>query len=232
MTLIRASEPDCMTAVEAATRKGYAARSELALRQALETWCRTRWPVARVVHELVMGAGRVRADVVAIDTTHIAAFEVKGSFDDTTRLLHQVGMFQLCVPEVWMVVGAPHSDDARLIRHLLPSVGLLVAPEMDRSWVSASNPAREVSLSVEAEAQPRAPVPDMALEMLWSAELRGACAALRVSVGSRATRSKMIKAILGAGLTTDQISTAICAELRGRDAVWRADPPERRERLA
>ena len=42
--------------------------------------------------------------MVAIDAAHIAAFEVKGEYDETTRLLHQVGMYQLCVPEVWMVV--------------------------------------------------------------------------------------------------------------------------------
>ena len=63
---------------------------------------------------MVMGGGRVRADVVAISTDHIAAFEVKGEYDETVRLLHQVGMYQLCVPEVWMVVPVGrHADDAR-----------------------------------------------------------------------------------------------------------------------
>ena len=226
MALIRPSEPTAMTADDAARRNnfGYAARSELALRNALEAWCRTRFPEARVVHELVMGEGRVRADVVAIGTTHIAAFEVKGSYDDTTRLLHQVGMFQLCVPEVWMVVAVDHGDDAKLIRHLLPSVGLITAPDMDRGWARRDEPP-PITLTVAAEAVPRPVVPEMALAMLWADELRGACAALRVSVGAKATRTKMIEAIM-AVTGSDEITGAICTQLRRRDAVWRADPPD------
>src|SRR3990167_3909305 len=132
MAIKRPSEPAFMTATEAATRQGYAARSELALRNALEEFCRARWPDARVVHEMVMGEGRVRADVVALAPAHIAAFEIKGEYDNTTRLLHQVGMYQLCVPEVWMVLPEKHIDDGRLIRHLIPSVGLIHGTGIER----------------------------------------------------------------------------------------------------
>jgi hypothetical protein len=68
------------------------------LRDGLELIMRQRLPDARVVHELVMGAREVRADVVAIAPNHIAAVEVKGAYDNVSRLMHQVGMFQLCVP--------------------------------------------------------------------------------------------------------------------------------------
>ena len=101
-----------MTAKDAARRHGFAARAELSLREALEALCRERWPEARIVHELVMGEGKVRADVVAIEQAHLVAFEIKARYDNTTRLLHQVGMFQLCMPEVWMVVDRHHADDA------------------------------------------------------------------------------------------------------------------------
>ncbi len=221
MALLKGSEPAFQTAEEAAQRRGWAARSELDLRNGLETICRERWPDARVVHELVMGAKTVRADVVAIRPAHIVAFEVKGGCDDTTRLLHQAGMYQLCVPEVWMVVHARHRDDAALIRHLMPSVGLIVGTG---AWRDHDRSTVPFSLAVEAEATPRPVVPKMMLEMLWAEELRSACARLRIATGSRSTRPWMISELLEK-CSIDELQGAVCAELRCRDALWRADPP-------
>lgn len=223
MSIKRANEPAFMTAEQAATRRGYAGRAELALRNALEAFCRERWNEARICHEMVMGERKVRADVVAIDHAHIAAFEVKGEYDDTTRLLHQVGMYQLCVPEVWMVVPVGrHAEDARILRHLLPSVGLLVG-----TGQSAANhyvfDGKDFGLTVEAEPQPRSVHVEMMLEMLWAAELVGACNRLRISLGKRPTRPQMIKQLLE--LPTETLQREVCIELRGRDALWRADAP-------
>lgn len=232
MSMMKPNEPWMQNAEEAAQRKhgsgygrpGRAARSELALRNAMEDLMRQRMPDARMCHEMVMGAKTVRADLVAVGTAHIAAIEVKGSYDDTGRLLHQIGMYQLCVPEVWMVVDGKHREDARLIRHLLPSVGLIVADgttHLSHDWDANERP---VSIEIEAEPVPRLPVPEMALEMLWAEELRSACSQLRVTAGSKATRPAMIKAIAGVcGL--DEIQAAVCRQLRARDALWRADAP-------
>lgn len=223
MGLVRPNEPMFMTAEQAATRRGHAGRSELALRNALETFCRERWPGARICHEMVMGEGRVRADVVAIGEEHIAAFEVKGQFDDTTRLLHQVGMYQLCVPEVWMVVPTGrHSEDAKVLRHLLPSLGLLVG-----SGQSAANhyefDAKNFGLKVEAEAAPRPVYVEMMLEMLWRAELAAVCGRTRsLTVSARTTRAIMVKALLA--LQVEELQREVCIELRARNALWRADP--------
>jgi len=223
MAIKRTNEPAFMTAEQAATRHGYAARAELALRNALEAFCRERWPAARICHEMVMGERKVRADVVAIDLAHIAAFEVKGQYDETTRLLHQVGMYQLCVPEVWMVVPTgQHAEDARILRHLLPSVGLLVG-----SGQSASNyyefDGKDFGLVVEAEPEPRPVHVEMMLEMLWAAELVGVCNRQRISLGKRPTRPQMIKDLLT--LPVETLQREVCIELRGREALWRADPP-------
>jgi hypothetical protein len=229
MSLMRGSEPSFMTAERAATRHGYAARSELALRELLEEFCRARWPDARIVHELVMGAGQVRADVAAIAPAHIAAFEIKGAYDNSVRLLHQVGMFQLCVPEVWICAAENHLEDARLIRHLLPSVGLLVAPGMDRGFGrvdTGRDGAAAIELRVEAEAAPRPPAPRMTLEMLWRDELATCCAARGMPVPARATRGKMIGDLLRGAGPAETVAMA-CARLRRRDALWRADAPER-----
>jgi hypothetical protein len=219
----RANEPIFMTAEQAATRRGYAGRAELALRNSLESFCRTRWPDARICHEMMMGERRVRADVVAIDTSHIAAFEVKGEYDETVRLLHQVGMYQLCVPEVWMVVPVGrHAEDARVLRHLLPSVGLLVG-----AGQSAKNhyefDGKDFDLVVEAEPSPRAPHIEMMLEMLWAAELRGCCDRQRICLSKKPTRPEMIRNLMSLPLAT--LQAEVCIELRARDALWRADPP-------
>jgi hypothetical protein len=222
--LIKSSEPWSQTAEQAATRRGYAAKSELRLRSALEEFCRGRWPDARIVHEIVMGERRVRADVAAIGPAHIAAFEIKGEYDDTTRLLHQVGMYQLCVPEVWMVVPVGrHAEDARLIRHLIPSVGLLVG-----AGTSAQNhyefDGKELGLVVEEEAVPRPVIPELMLEMLWRDELAAVCIRTRrYSVSPKSTRPAMIKALLAAPI--EEIQREVCTELRARVALWRADEP-------
>ncbi|MCA1831189.1 MAG: hypothetical protein LC750_00315 [Actinobacteria bacterium] len=223
MALLKPNEPRFMTAEQAAQRKGYRGQAELALRSSLEAFCRERWPEARVCHEMVMGEGRVRADVVAVNPAHIAAFEVKGEYDETTRLLHQVGMYQLCVPEVWMVVPVGrHADDARVLRHLLPSVGLLVG-----AGTSARNhyefDGKDFGLVVEAEPTPRPVHVDMMLEMLWRDELAAACDRLRVSRGKKDRRSDMIAGLKA--LPVAELQEAVCFELRRRDALWRADPP-------
>jgi hypothetical protein len=158
-------EPSFMTATEASCRQGYAAKSELALRAGLEDVLRERHPGARIVHELVMGAREVRADVVAIDTGHIAAVEVKGAYDNMTCLMHQVGMFKLCVPDVWMCVEKDLYEDAKLIRHLLPSVGLIVGANLDRHYHRGET-VKALELEIEAEPVPREPVKEMMLEML------------------------------------------------------------------
>lgn len=224
MALLKPNEPAFMTADQAANRRGYAGRAELALRNSLEAFARQRWPGARMCHEMVMGERKVRADMVAVDPAHIAAFEIKGEYDDTTRLLHQVGMYQLCVPEVWMVVPiGRHAEDARMLRYLLPSVGLLVG-----AGTSAKNhyefDGKDFGLVVEAEPSPFKPLPEMMLEMMWRAELAGMCGRTRCyAVSQKTTRPNMIKALLE--LSADVLLRECCTELRMREALWRADAP-------
>ncbi|TQX91294.1 hypothetical protein EQW76_00715 [Rhizobium sp. rho-13.1] len=223
MKLMKGSEPSFMTAEEAANRRGYASLSELALRDGLEGILRQRLPDARIVHELVMGAREVRADVVAISPGHIAAVEVKGAYDNVSRLLHQVGMFQLCVPEVWVCCAKEHAEDARLIRHLLPSVGLIVGSNLDRHY-HRGDKVQPLDLQIEAEPVPRPVVPQMMLEMLWAEELRASCHMLKISVTSATTRPKAIACLLEFA-TPQELMAVTCAQLRARDAIWRADNP-------
>lgn len=221
MPMIKRSEPQFMTATQAAQRQGYAARAELKMREVLEQFCRQRWPGARVCHEMVMFEGKVRADMVAFGTDHIAALEIKGPWDDTTRLLHQVGMFQLAVPEVWMVVTERQAEDARLVRYLIPSIGLIQIPGIGRSGFVDDIEA--IRIEVLAEAGPRVPHAYALLNMLWRDELASACAHHQVPTGSRASRPKLIQSLLD-HLEPGELVPAACRELCGREALWRADP--------
>jgi hypothetical protein len=144
-------------------------------------------------------------------------------------MLHQVGMYQLCVPEVWMVVPyGKHADDARLIRHLLPSVGLLVGNGIHGWESNGTRPIKNIedpgfALTVEDEPVPRPPVTKLMMEMLWADELRGVCDRTRTSVGKKATRPNMIAALMDLG--ADVLQAEVCTALRGRDGLWRADAP-------
>ena len=69
------TESDQLSAGEK-VRRLYRSKEELAIRDALERVCRLRWPEARLVHELVMGRGSVRADLAAVAPNHLAAFEI------------------------------------------------------------------------------------------------------------------------------------------------------------
>lgn len=220
---MKPSESWAMTADGAARRGGYAARGELALRQAMEDVLRQRLGGdARICHEMVMGAREVRADVVAICPNHIVAVEIKGPVDNVTRLLHQVGMYQLSVPEVWVVTSRDKKLDAELIRYLMPSVGVMTArdiPQWDvRDWTP--------DLEILGEPVPRRPHPLMLLEMMWADELAAMARRTAVmTIGSRTpVRAKMIAALRQA-LGEDELLAACCHELRRRDALWRADPP-------
>jgi hypothetical protein len=121
-----------------------------------------------------------------------------------------------------MVVATGHAEDAHLIRHLMPSVGLLVGAGMSARH-SYEFDGKDFGLVVEAEATPRQPVPKMMLEMCWAAELVGICDRTRTATGKKPTRPSMIKALLD--LPFAQLQAEVCTALRGRDALWRADAP-------
>lgn len=210
MAILKGNSSAGQYAEEPAIRKlGKAALSELALRNSIETNLRVKFPQGRIYHEMMMGARQVRADLVAIEPNHMAAVEIKGSYDDTRRLLHQVGMYQLCVPEVWIVAAEKHLNDALLIKHLLPSTGIYV----------------EAGAKIELlhEAEPRKVVPEMTLEMLWSDELGRCCNRAEIKKNKATNRRTMIGKLLNV-LSYDEIISETCRELRQRDGIFRADP--------
>jgi hypothetical protein len=224
--MIAASEPWAMTADQAARRSGYADRAELRLRNAMEAFLRARFPEARMCHEMVMGEGKVRADLVAVGTDHIAAVEVKGDYDNTTRLLHQVGMYQLCVPEVWIVTAkGSHAVDAGYVKWLMPSVGLITGTGFHPdAW--GRGVEEECVLTVAAEPVPRSPVPELMLRMLWAQELANIAIRTRLLMFAPSkipVRKKCVDVLLEK-LIPSELMAECCTELRARQALWRADP--------
>lgn len=211
MAFIRATEPgDQVAAPKLAAQ--YRSREELKMRESLSAWGRARWPEARQIHELVMSRGTVRADMAFASPADLVAVEIKSEHDNTARLCHQVCMFRLAVPELWVAFGKRHAGDAALIRYLLPSVGLL---SVDGE-----------SVEVVAAAERFAPHPEALLSLLWVAELHTeARAAGLLQSGKPPTHAGLVKLL--SSLNPDQQLVAVARQLRGRDAFWRADPPIR-----
>jgi hypothetical protein len=116
-----------------------------------------------------------------------------------------------------------HAEDARVLRHLLPSIGLLVgAGQSQRNYYEFDG--KDFDLIVEAEAEPRAVHVEMMLEMLWRDELHTVCGRLRIALSKKPTRPEMIRN-LTAQCGVAELQREVCTELRCRDALWRADPP-------
>lgn len=226
MGLLTPSEETCQTGHDNAVRRTYRSDQELAMRDALEGWCRSRWPDARLVHELVMGRGVVRADLAAVSPGHLAAFEIKSEYDDTSRLMHQVGMFRLAVPELWIVTAARHAEDAKALHYLLPSVGVLLVTGAGEGRGKIDRTA--VVIEVIAEATPFAPLAKAMLSLLWVAELAAEATRSRLiqcAPSKPPTHSRLVEAVLK--LTPGEQMEVVCRQLRGREMMWRADPPVR-----
>lgn len=218
MNMIRETTPDA--AARRDQGRVYRSKAELKMREAVETWGRAKWPAARVVHELVMDRGTVRADVGFISPDHIAVVEIKSEYDDTSRLLHQAGMFRLAVPEVWIAAPHRHISDAKLIRYLMPSIGIALS-DRDRSMGDLPD---DFALDDVEPAEPFQPWPEACLSLLWVAEL--AIEARLHNVvhhHGKLSHATLVAAMLK--LTWPEQIAAVCRQLRGREAFWRADPP-------
>lgn len=198
---------------------------ELVIRRAVEEWGRPRWPESRLVHELVVGRGHCRADMAFIEVDHLAAIEIKSGHDSTDRLMMQAAHFSLAGPEVWLVVDSRHIEDAHMVRFLMPWLGLVEAKvqfpvEYDQrrdigKWIC--------ELNVLYTAQYHEPLPKVRLGICWRDELYAEAQNYNLQPGSRATHRWLVEA-MAKRLTKKEQITAVCRQLRARDAFWRADP--------
>jgi hypothetical protein len=188
----------------------YRGPQEAALRDAVDLWGRARWPDARVCHELVMDRGTVRLDVAFVCPATLVTVELKSGFDTMERAIHQVAMATLASHEVWLICAGRYAEDMRLIHYLLPNVGI----------ADHSGPPGQEEIKVLAEAAPRVPHPVAQASLLWVAELARALGVGGPRPGSHAQLARRL-----AALPPEDRDALVCRELRGRNALWRADDP-------
>lgn len=191
--------------------------TEKDLRDKVEAWGRARWPEARVCHELVMNRGTVRLDVAFVSPRHLAVVELKSGYDTMERVMHQVGWARLCAHEVWLVCDQRWGEDMRILRYLLPSLGIAHAKTRHHGPDHQAEPIEILAESAWGEPHPLA----MA-SLLWVAELAAALGRGGANPGNHRLLSSRL-----ALMAARQRDEMVCQQLRGRDALWRADPPIR-----
>src|ERR1700744_4814549 len=125
MTMLR--EGDEVGQALAPGKDRYRSDEEIKIRDAVEPWLRERVPGCRIIHELNVGQGQARADIVAVGTDTFHSVEIKSSYDGTSRLMLQAGFFSLCSPFLWIVAATEHLGDVDMISYLLPHVGVIEA---------------------------------------------------------------------------------------------------------
>lgn len=212
MTLIQSTAPMHQAAPRRQTY--YRSEEELKMRDALEAMGRADWPGRRIVHELVMGRGTVRADMAFIGEDTFDVIEIKSRYDTAERLMNQVAMFSLAAPRLWLCAPEKHEHDIEIIRHLLPHVGLFIY-DKGNVWPVY-------------EAKPREPHPEALLSLCWVAELHLECERAGLWQSKRPpTHTKLVQMMQK--LSPEEQLKVVCRRLRGRDALWRADPPIRSE---
>lgn len=197
--------------------------AEECMRNGVELFFRERFPAARIVHELVMDRGSVRADVCAIGTDHIAAAEIKSEYDGSDRLINQIAMFRLATPELWLFVAHRHVRDAEIMAYLMPSLGYAIADEIETK--KAFNEGRVPAFSIKREATLFRPDPEALLSLLWVSELTCEAVTHRLITPSKkpAAHAWLVRLCVEK-LTEAEAMAAVCRQLRARETEWRADP--------
>lgn len=185
---------------------------ELAMRDAVEAWGRERWPGARVVHELVVGACRI--DMAFVCRDHLVGVEIKGPRDTLERVDKQIETFTAGLPEVWLAIDEKWRGQGK------------VPWTCGRLWCAGGKVAGVDGLWRPVRLEVTVPL----LNLLWRDELH----AVAVRRGLSAPKSRdpigKLTPLLARKLTGDEIVTEVCRQLRARDqgrmgkAFWRADP--------
>jgi hypothetical protein len=140
-------------------------------------------------------------------------------------LVHQVALYRLAVPELWIVVANRHVKDAEIIRYLLPSVGLISIDGIPDRY-GRSNPIDRAAMSVDviAEAERFEPLPEALLQLCWVAELADEARHHRLIQGrANPVHSRLIEMM--EKLTPAEQMASVCRQLRARQTLFRADPP-------
>lgn len=206
-----------------------AARSnaETEIREAVVARLRHFRPGSRIIHEINIFERRNRVDVMAVDRTEIITVEIKSEKDKLDRLTDQLAAMRRC----------SHISIAALHRRFMPEVTDLSTPRLDgvphdvETWwypsaadmAEAHHPAFNWTEPDLRRSLGRC-LPEMALSMLWRAELLQLCADAGVST-DRSADMECLKRAIRWQATGSDITKGICRALRRRDPCAEADPP-------
>lgn len=197
---------------------------ELAIRTATVARIRELLPQARVIHELNVEQGTVRADLAAATVDKLYLFELKSRKDTLSRLPQQLRHFHpvchgliVVADEKWCgaatKAGYPNCDASAVIGFHASKAALWQWPEPERRY------GRDWALPISETV----PWPHRMLRLLWTEELRVAANDLRVAADRRSPGYKLAK-LIAAQATGAEIEKAVCRALRARPFA-EADAP-------
>ncbi len=176
---------------------------------------RTLLPTARIIHELNVEQGTVRADIAAVSVDTLYLFELKSARDKLHRLPAQIQLFRpvchglvVVADKKWCggAAGYPNCDAAKIMAfHHLPSSHLWRWPE----------PADRFALNCWRLPRPTPPWGHRMLRLLWADELRQECRAAGLAVNSKTT-GRDAALSLAHHLTGADLTRAVCRQLRQR----------------
>lgn len=193
----------------------FISQSERSIRNAVVSRARALWPDARIVHELNVEHGQVRADVAAVTPDQLILFEIKSERDKLHRLSNQLRQFGpvchhviVAAHEKWCGGSQLPNGDVDPIIRFAGHGHLWVYPRVhfwSKPW------------------PPTVPWPHRMLRLLWTEELRDVASSFQIDGANRRSGHDLCRD-LALTLTGQQIEHAVCATLRQRPFA-EADPP-------
>lgn len=201
--------------------------AEAEIRECVVAKLRRSRPDGRIIHEINIGGGKNRVDVMCVSPAEIITAEIKSEKDKLDRLADQIATMRNC----------SHITIAALHRKFMPEIDTTFEPRLDcipygtltwwhpsaRDMAEAHHPAfrwRDPDLRDSLGK----PLPHDALDLLWRAELLDLCAELSVSTDRKANMVRL-KTALRWQATGGDLTKGICRALRRREPCAEADPP-------
>jgi len=194
-------------------------------------------PNARIIHEINVGGGINRVDVMAVDIAEIISVEIKSKKDKLERAPAQIKSMLNCSHHVAIAFHEKFLVEKKTNQHaahyeLDGSFFLRSVPSECRGatpWVypikqRSANPKYDrMSKWLDFDQCIQQPLPDDAVHLLWRDELYNLCCNLKLPLPKRARMPTMVTALRW-NATGSQITKGICSALRMRNC-HEADKP-------
>ena len=201
--------------------------AETEIRDAVVAKLRRLRPNARIINEINILDGRVRADVMAVDRSEIITVEIKSEKDKLDRLPDQLDAMH----------RTSHTAIAALHRKFMPEIESTICPRLDFMkydqivwWYPSAQDMAEAHHSAFSWSEPpvenglQNPLPPEAMSLLHANEMKTMCQNLAIATPPRANMKQMERALRW-GASGRDICIEICGALRSREWAAEADDP-------